>query len=165
MRRATLFTLALCVFPLALAACGSPSDQIVQRAAQDAAEGTAKVEVQNGTTRMTTSEGTVTVGSQELPADWPKDVAMYPGSIIQVAGTVTGQGKGALFLTTDSKENVLKFYQDKLAKDGWKIDTTADMGTISIVSASKGNRTAAIQISSSVGQTTITVGLEEKPQE
>jgi tRNA/tmRNA/rRNA uracil-C5-methylase (TrmA/RlmC/RlmD family) len=165
MRRVTLFTFGTCIIPLLLSACGTPTERVTERAIENATGGAADVEVQGGTTRVTTSEGTVTVGTQELPSDWPKDVAMYPGSIIQVAGTVTGQGNGALFLTNDSKENVLKFYQAELVKEGWKIDATADMGTISIISASKEKRTVAIQISASVGQTTITIGLEQKQQD
>ena len=166
MRRATLFTLGACILPLVLAACGgSPSDQIVEQVTQDAVNDTTKVDVQDGTTRMTTSEGTVTVGTQELPAEWPKDVPMYPGSTIQVAGTLIGQGNGALFLTSDAEADVMKFYQEALAKEGWKIDTTTDMSTIGILSASKEKRTATIQISASIGQTAIMIGLEEKPQE
>lgn len=163
--RRTSFVLAACSCALLLTACGSPADRAAERAIENASGGDADVDVQGGTTRVTTSEGTVTVGEQELPADWPTDVPAYPGSTIQAAGTVNGQGKGALFQTSDASADVVAYYKTQLAAGGWTMDTVAAMGSISVLSASKEGRTVAIQIAASEGQTIITVGLDEKTEE
>jgi hypothetical protein len=88
-------------------------------------------------------EGTVTVTASQngvaLPDNFPKDVPIYKGAVVQVAST---QGKTMLVhLNVDAAvADALKYYQAELKSQGWQIDSTMNMGDGSMLVAKKGHR-------------------------
>jgi hypothetical protein len=166
MRSSLRFLAIPFIASLLLVSCGNPAEKAAENAAEKAIEqetgGKADVDIKNGTTRVQTKDGVVTVGEQQLPADWPKDVPVYPGAKVQVSGTSNTNGAASMFTIPGGKADVVSFYKQKLVEEGWVIDVAADMGASSIVSASKDQRTIAVQIAESGEQTTVTIGIDTK---
>lgn len=123
--------------------------------------------INNGTGGATYSDnngGSVTVGGNKLPDNWPSDAPKYPDANIQYSGTSNPQtgeaGSAIVFTTGDSAQSVSDFYKKQLAADGWTIEQTANMGASSVLSAKKDTRTFAVYITDSgSGQTSVTVGI------
>ncbi|MDD5055102.1 MAG: hypothetical protein PHZ00_02425 [Candidatus Peribacteraceae bacterium] len=150
---------------ITLAGCGkSVTDQAVEESIEKETGGEATVNTDDGTVEVTTDEGTVTIGTQELPSDWPMDVPVYPGSTVQMAGTIAGKGQGGLFQTTDAKADVVSYFLEQLKKEGWDASIVGDMGAISIMTAKKDERNMALQIATGDGRTSITISLQETTQ-
>jgi hypothetical protein len=91
----------------------------------------------------------------------PSWIPSYPGSKPEVAFTGSSdQGEGGTFTfkTSDSPQDVMKFYQDKIDGLGLKtnlVANTADGGTI--VASEPNGRTLNVNVAASGGQTTATV--------
>lgn len=109
---------------------------------------------------------TVSVGSQQLPADFPKDFPVYPGA--GVDGSVSGMQDGAdtgyfiTFTTKDSFDKVIKYYTDELAKQGWKMTASFNTEKMQTMAVSKGTREGSLSISSAEEGTTILMTLGNK---
>ena len=90
-----------------------------------------------------TKDGKVTVTASKdgvaLPDNFPKDVPIYKGAVVQVAST---QGKTMMvhFTVDAAVADALKYYQDELKSQGWQIDSTMNMGQGSMLVAKKGDR-------------------------
>lgn len=70
------------------------------------------------------------VYTTELPADFPTDVPLYPGSKVIQARVSVGQGTAVTLSAPDDPEKVASFYADSLAAQGWSTDIkTASDGT------------------------------------
>ena len=149
-----------------LAACSStPTTQenVMQNAVGD--QGAVNVDA-NGAMHVTTSDGSYTAGGNQMPSDWPTDVAVYAGATVAYSASAnpeTGAPAQAIVLTTsDSTTAVATFYKTRLAQDGWVLSTTMDGTDMTIFSATKDTRTLSMLIAGSDGQTTITMGIEKK---
>jgi hypothetical protein len=103
-------------------------------------------------------------GSFQLGGDTsriPSWIPSYPGSKPEVAFTGSGNGgEGGTFTfkTSDSPQQVLKFYQDKVAELGLKtfmVANTADGGTIA--AGEQNGRSLSVTVSTSGGQTSVAV--------
>jgi hypothetical protein len=107
-----------------------------------------------------------------LPADFPKDVPIYPGSA--VGSAVTGEGMqiedGAYitWTTSDQIPAVRHFLTDKLDAEGWHVISypgvpTAWMGEGGVtVVATKWGRTASFAIGAKDGTTLISLVFPQK---
>jgi hypothetical protein len=90
-----------------------------------------------------TKDGNVTVSANQagvaLPQDFPKDVPIYQGAVVQVAST---QGKTMMVHLSVSVPvaEALKYYQDQLKAEGWEIESTMNMGEGSMIAAKKADR-------------------------
>ena len=90
-----------------------------------------------------TKDGAVKVTASKagvaLPDDFPKDVPIYKGAVVQMTST---QGKMTLvhLNVSDPVADVLKYYQDELKSQGWEIQSTMNMGEGSMLTAKKGDR-------------------------
>lgn len=121
----------------------------------------------DGSTTYETEEGTVTVGGNTLPSNWPSDAPTYPNASIQYSGTNNPQtgaeGSAVVFLTEDSMQIVVDFYKKELASNGWKVENTATIGGATVLAALKDTRTLGVYISDvGNGQVSVTVGIEIK---
>lgn len=91
----------------------------------------------------------------------PSWIPAYPGSKPEVAITGSSdQGEGGTFAfkTSDSPQEVMKFYQDKINELGLKtnlVANTPDGGTIA--AAEENGRSLNVTVSASGGQTEVTV--------
>lgn len=156
----TLTTLAL------LAGCGQrAAENMIENAMERETGQDAQVDVnRDGSMRIETEDGTFTAGGTAMPDGWPEDAPAYPGATVSYAGTMnpaTGKsGMAAILMTQDGGDAVAAYYKDRLTRDGWKIDTTMLGGDMSIVSATKDDRTLSIAVATANGQTTITMGVE-----
>lgn len=108
----------------------------------------ADVDVSEGGDKVTieTDEGKVTIGKNEVPDNFPSDIAIYNGS--EVTGTSeTTDGVSVILKTSDSVSTVNNFYKDDLAKNGWKITLSSTAEGSSVISAEKGEKSVIITIS------------------
>ncbi|MGB9459069.1 MAG: zinc ribbon domain-containing protein [Bryobacteraceae bacterium] len=92
----------------------------------------------------------------------PSWIPAYPGSKPEVAfsgSSDQGEGGTFTFKTSDSPQDVMKFYQDKINGLGMKtnlVANTPDGGTIA-ASDEGGGRSLNVTVSASGGQTSVTV--------
>src|SRR3989344_2541681 len=76
-----------------------------------------------GATTYSNEEGSVIVGGNKLPDNWPSDALTYKNATIQYSGSSNPQtgeaGAAVVFTTTDSVETVVRFYEKEPAGKGW----------------------------------------------
>lgn len=118
----------------------------------------------NGTATYSNSDGSVTVGSNKLPANWPSDAPTYPNAQIQSAVASNPQtgsaGSAVVFTTGDSQQKVIDFYTRALATNGWKVEQTVSTGTGTMLSATKDTRNFGVFITDSGdGKVSITASI------
>lgn len=118
----------------------------------------------DGSTTYSNDEGTVTVGGNTLPSNWPSDAPAYPNGTILYSGSTNPQtgtsGAAVSFSTQDSVAEITTFYQKELASQGWAIEQTATMGTATVLSATKDTRRMGVYIADAGETRTVTVGIE-----
>lgn len=121
----------------------------------------------DGTVTYETAEGTVTTGTgASLPSNWPADVPKpLSGASIIYAGTTnpnTGAAGSAITYTVQaSPEVAIKHYAEGLGAQGWKVENTAQMQGMNILSATKDTRTVGVYVvDSGEGAVQVTVGVE-----
>jgi hypothetical protein len=105
----------------------------------------------SATYTATNGEGSVTVGGNKMPDNWPSDApANFAGATISYSGSSnpqTGQAGSAVMYTVKSTaEAVAAYYKSQLESQGWKIEQTANMGGATVLAAKKDTRTFGIYI-------------------
>jgi hypothetical protein len=120
-----------------------------------------------GATTFTGEQGSVTVGAQKLPDNWPSDAPTYANAQIQAAGTANPQdGKSqsaVVFTTSDSLQAVTDFYQKELAKDGWRVGQTMTSPSGTVIVATKDTRSFSAYIAATGdGKVTVTSSVSMK---
>ncbi len=98
-------------------------------------------------------------GSVKLPDDWPKDVAVKDGST--VATTMKMGGRMAVTFTwKGTAADAASWYQERLQKDGWTVESPMTAGPSTIVSAKKGKRECTAMLNEDKGSVSamVTVG-------
>lgn len=91
-------------------------------------------------------------GSVALPDNFPKDVPIMPGG--SVKAVIKTQDVTSVSATMSaSPQEVAKYYQDNLAGQGWKIESTLATGNVTMLSAAKDKREVTVQIGTSDGKT------------
>ncbi len=86
----------------------------------------------------------INIGTEgKIPADFPKDFPLYPGAKVEgnISGAENKAGKGfwVILSTTDDAAKVTAFYETNLAKNGWAIGSTMNIGSSATWEISKGN--------------------------
>ncbi len=119
----------------------------------------------DGSATYKSEDGTVTIGGNKLPDNWPSDAPTYNNATISYSGSSnpkTGEaGMGLVFTTSDSSQTVVNFYKSELAAKGWTVEQTATMGASTVLAAKKDSRTFGVYIADAgTGQVTVTVGIE-----
>lgn len=118
----------------------------------------------NGNVTLTTENGTITIGENSLPTNWPSDVSIYSNATIQYSGQVNSDdgasGLSVTLITTDSVQAVSSFYNSELSKNGWVVSQIAAMGDAAVISGNKDSRNVAIFIGRTEdNQTAITISI------
>ncbi len=158
--------LSLSLATIALAGCGqSAIEREAERAIERDTGEQADVDLDGDTMRIDTKDGTVEIGRQTIPSDWPTDIGTYPGSTIVSSANVTSdKGQPASMITAtsdDAAQKIATYFKDRLTADGWQVNAEAVMGTMTIISATKADREFALQIVSDGSQSTISLVLSK----
>ncbi len=117
-----------------------------------------------GSTTFSNEEGTVNIGVNKLPDNWPSDAPIYKNATIQYSGSSNPQtgekGSMVVFMTTDNAQNVVDFYKAELAKNGWTVEQTASIGGMTVLGAKKDTRSLGAQIADAgEGQVSVSIGI------
>lgn len=136
---------------------------VINKAARDNG-----LNVNNNSINLNKDGNSLSIGDAKIPAGFPSDVPIYPGSKVVLASK-TNQGNYSVSLTTsDAKSKVDSYYQTELVNNGW---TTADgnsidFGTFSGSSLVKGSQKLSLITnetkSSNKNQTMITITVENQ---
>lgn len=131
-----------CVLALLLVAgCG----MIAQKAAEKGIEGATggKVDISGDEVTIKGEDGSSATISDDtqLPADFPSEVPLMDGGKLKAA--VTGEDGGKKRWTLNytypsTTQEVMAFYTDALAKDGWKTSTSANVPNGGMLGAENG---------------------------
>lgn len=119
----------------------------------------------DGSTTYSNEEGSVTVGTQSMPENWPSDAPQnFTGATITFSGSSnpqTGQpGAAVSYTARASAQSVIDYYKQKLEGSGWKIEATANAGGAVVLSATKDARTFGVWAADSGnGMVTVTAGI------
>jgi hypothetical protein len=118
----------------------------------------------DGSATYSNAGGTVTVGGNALPANWPSDVPTYANATIQYAGSSNPQtgekGSAVVFMTSDSAQKVVDFYKQALASKGWVVEQAATIGASTVLAANKDTRTVGVYIADAgSGKVSVTVSI------
>jgi hypothetical protein len=99
---------------------------------------------------------TLDVNSGKIPADYPSDAPVYKDAKVTLSQTVSEKNARILMLEAkDAADKIAAFYKSGLEAGGWKIENTATMGEISIMTAVKENRQFTVQVTNSGDHRTI----------
>lgn len=120
----------------------------------------------DGSVTYSNEEGSVTVGGNRMPDNWPSDAPEnISGATIQYSGNTNPQtgeaGAAVVYTARGSAQSVADYYKGELESNGWTISATAAMGGATVVSAEKEGRTFGAYIADNGdGTVTVTAGLE-----
>ena len=103
-------------------------------------------------TRIESSDG----AAIELPADFPSDIPVYPGSVPTryVAGEATGTM--AVFETDETVDAARRFASNALTNEGWSITSDMSRGEMTMMTAEKDGRSLSVAILNDGTNTKIT---------
>jgi hypothetical protein len=161
----------LCVGAALLAGCGRKAqEKTVEKAVehfmeatmkQDGAGGKVKVDLGEGSVRVTSDEGEVAAvqgSGAKLPDDFPKDVLVYPHAKVESTfrmGTMTTVNLAC----GDSLDDVAAAYRKGMVESGWKQEVIADSEDSRSMIYTKDTRRATIGISARDGRTQILLSI------
>lgn len=120
----------------------------------------------DGSTTYTNGEGSVTVGSQSMPENWPSDAPNnYAGATITFSGSSnpqTGQpGSAVSYMVRASAQAVIDHYKSELAANGWAIQGSANAAGAMVITATKGTRVFGAWVADNGGgSATVTAGIQ-----
>jgi hypothetical protein len=165
-----IFFLALSM-SFALTACKSPAEKFSEKASEKMAEkaienavgGNADVDVNGDNVNVNTKEGNVQVGEKiSLPADFPKDVYVYEGTIKAVISNNSPKGYTVSIETDKAIADIKAAYEKKIVEDGWENTGVMDFGDSASISGKKDNRMISVMIGKSDDKTSIVLGVNEQ---
>ena len=124
----------------------------------------------NMTIKDDTTGAEINIGTEgKIPADFPKDFPIYPG--VKVEGNISGAenkaGKGfwLILSTTDGAAKVTAFYETNLAKNGWEIGSTMNIGTSATWEISKGDMSGGLIVGEDEEKTGASIVITLSPKE
>jgi len=155
------------------AAVEKASEKAVEVAIESAGDGQsgAKVDIQSqsGTISIKTAEGEASFGAgTTLPADFPKDVPVYPGANVVSAIAANDNGRAGHHLvmeTADGADKVVDFYKSN-APAGLTAKAEMNAGgsrTLMLTNADE-SRTVAVMANAQGGKTRFTLTVSNKLQ-
>lgn len=145
--------LGLCVAFLIFTGCGRKTEEqvfekTIKKAIEKESGGSAKVDIQDETMKITTKDGEVTIsggGNAKLPDDFPSDILIYDGAKIMACMQAPG-GMSVSFTCKDAPAKVASVYRLKMKEKGWGLEQAMDMGQQQIVMFIKDERNLVVSI-------------------
>jgi hypothetical protein len=162
---------SLLIFAFVLAACQSPaqkasekvSEKIAEKAIEKASGGKANVDINKDQVNVKTGEGSMQVGENvQLPADFPKDVYVYEGTIKAAIKSNEKNGFTISIETAKPISEIKTAYEEKLKADGWQLTGTMDFGSSVSLVGEKDNRAVSVMIGSGDEINSIVLTVTEK---
>lgn len=142
----------------------SALERSAERRFEEETGGKADFDFEDGESRFEfeTEEGGKVVIDQQggLPADFPSDIEIYPGSDVTAYVSMDSEevvGFNTSLSTSDSVEDGFNFYVSSLESNGWDVVSKASATDYSAVSAKKDNRTVTIGITTDGDNTVIVI--------
>lgn len=135
------------------------SETIAQKAIESQTGG--KVQIDNNGQKITVKgeNGETVIGGDDIPANFPKDVPLYPNAKPSTSWSSTAQNNQGVMVsleTSDLKSKVTDFYDKELPKNGWVVDSTTKTNDGAMYVIKKNNRDGWVTVSAdSNGKTTI----------
>ncbi|MFZ8911250.1 MAG: hypothetical protein ACO21P_08500 [Candidatus Nanopelagicales bacterium] len=112
----------------ALSACGSATDR-AEDAMNDALSGSASVSVgEDGGIKVEASEGTMEIGTGQLPADWPTSVPTPDGFDVVMAGSTPEGAFNASFQASGNQMGAVDDYVKLLMNSGFAVNGDIPLG-------------------------------------
>ena len=96
-----------------------------------------------------------------LPDEWPDDLETLPGIKVMTTAT-TPQGLVVSLESPKSSSETLAFHEQKLRDAGWEIQMNMKLPDGGMLTATKGERSVNVVVSSSDGKTAINIVLGSK---
>lgn len=121
-----------------------------------------------GSMTISSEKGKLTFGAADM-SSLPNWVVAYPGARTDGVSTLESEGeKSGTFTihTSDSAEQVLAFYSERLEGAGFKVEKTTVSGSTAAggsVTGTQGNRSLSVIVSNQEGETQGLVAFTEKP--
>ncbi len=111
---------------------------------------------------------TLNIGENTIPANFPNNFPIYPGSTVtsSLSGN-EGEKNNGFWLTLtsdDSEEKVIAYYKENLDKNGWKSESSEGTGSGTNWAISKGNLSGYLTISTVNEKTSILIVLGDVNQ-
>lgn len=115
-------------------------EQLVEKAAEQEGEDV-DVDIEGGTVKVETSEGTVEMGMGEWPDSLPGDLPQIEGQVVNSTESPSG---AFVAVQVDDASTVFADYVEQLEGDGWTVDQNTDAGTASTAMLSKDGVTVQV---------------------
>jgi hypothetical protein len=93
----------------------------------------------------------------EIPADFPKDVPIFPGSTPMASMSSPDEGMIVTFKSSEGQQAIFDFYQSSLVDGGWKIVEDAVYTSQFSLDATKDNRKVSVVVAGTQGDSRVSV--------
>jgi len=140
--------MAILVLPVILAGCGKTvGEKLAENAIENQMGGNVKVDSDAQSVEITTDQGTLKAGGEiALPDNFPSDIYVIDGKIMSAMDSAQAQTHSLSIQSEKSVKEASDIYKAKIEETGWKIDTSMNAGTTSVIGASKGERALSVVI-------------------
>ena len=113
------------------------------------------------------TEGNTVMTEGEAPEQWPVDVPLYPDAAVAFSAMNVIDGKQTAVIALSSSEGaekVVKFYEERLAEEGWKTENVMVSTIASGMEAVKDGRRLQLAVLGEGKETTISIAVETEGQ-
>ena len=110
----------------------------------------------DGSATYSNKEGSVTVGGNKMPDNWPSDApGNFAGATITYSGSSNPQtgsaGSVVMYTVKASADAVAAQYKSELAAKGWTVESTANVAGATVIAAKKDTRTFGLYVTAVEG--------------
>jgi hypothetical protein len=98
----------------------------------------------------------------KLPANFPRDIPIYPGATPQGAFARPEEGMVVNLRSQDSVDEAYEFYALELEAEDWEISSEMNLGGQRMLTAVKGERQAMITVTGDKEGTVVVIALTEE---
>ena len=139
--------------------CGKKTvtEKAMEKAFEDSMGGEANIDVDGDTVKIETEDGTLQVGTSELPENWPEDIYIAEGKITSASSHTDGIFNVSIE-ASESVSDMQTKYKEELEKNGWTINMTFALDDNVLLGAEKDDRSVSITIGIDEGKTLIIIG-------
>jgi hypothetical protein len=161
--------IALAVF-FGWLASGDNAEKLTEDIVSSSTGNNVDINTDDGTFKIETDEGSISVGEQKIPEDFPSVVALYDNQ--KVTGIVTNTQDGSSFWsvnaeTNDSADNVNTFVVSKYEENGWTTASKSTFNSATTYTFAKDDMQAIVTVTSNPesATTNITYYVSKEPQQ
>jgi hypothetical protein len=93
----------------------------------------------------------------EIPAEFPKDVPIFPSSTPMASMSSPDEGMIVTFKSSEGQQAIFDFYQSSLVDGGWKIVEDAVYTSQFSLDATKDNRKVSVVVAGTQGDSRVSI--------